>query len=92
MSSNTTDVLAVKKCHHCSTSMYIHVVKDAEPIFIGCEPCIVDIKLEKVNDDEMIIKGNRSSRSIRCQQCKHRHLLRSFEEVKDDVSSSQRSS
>lgn len=82
----TTNILVVKKCQHCSNAMYLHKTDAPEPIFTGCEPCIVDIRLERVADNEMLIKGRRSTKAVRCTACKKKHLLTSFEEVKDGVS------
>lgn len=81
----TKDILVVKKCQHCSTPMYIRKVIEQEPFFTGCEPCIVDIKLERSGEKEIKITGRRSTKVVRCFQCKRKHLLSSFEEVKDGI-------
>lgn len=85
-SGPTTNILIVKKCQHCNTPMYVHQTDSPEPVFTGCEPCVVDIQLERVGADEMVIKARRSQHRVRCIQCHKSHLLRSFEEVKDGVS------
>jgi len=65
--------------------MYVHRKGD-EVIFAGTEPCIINLRLERVNDDEIVIKGTRSTTSVRCDKCKRRHLLASFEDVKENAS------
>lgn len=79
------NILVVKKCL-CSAAMYVHKTYPIEPIFTGCEPIIVNIRLEKVNENEIVIKGDRSTKSVRCSVCKRKHLLFSFEEVKNGIS------
>lgn len=79
--SGPTNTLVVKKCE-CNQSMYIHMV-DGFVRFTGCEPCIVDIRLETGKENEVMIKGRRSRKSMRCITCKRRHLIRTFDEVKD---------
>lgn len=78
----TINLLVAKQCQHCKQAMYVHR-QDDKITFAGCEPCITDIKLERVSDKEINIKGKRSTRAVRCQNCKRKHLLSSFEEVKD---------
>lgn len=85
------NILVVKKCQHCSKAMYIHKTDAEDPSFIMCEPCIVDIHIEEVNDKELLIKGKWSTKTIRCSSCKHKHLLSSFEEVKDGASGAEKS-
>ena len=78
----TKNILIVKKCNKCGNPMYIHITDAPDPIFTGCEPCVVDLRLEKVNDHEIVIKGRRSSHQVRCSQCKTRkHLISSFKDV-----------
>ena|SRR5271166_1810045 len=80
----TKNILIVKKCNKCGNPMYIHITDAPDPIFTGCEPCVVDLRLEKVNDHEIVIKGRRSSHQVRCAQCKVRkHLVSSFKEVEN---------
>jgi ssDNA-binding Zn-finger/Zn-ribbon topoisomerase 1 len=81
------NILIVKKCQHCNTAMYIRRVNEEEPTFISCERCVVDITISTTSETEIVIKGKLSSKTIRCASCKKKHLLSSFEEVKDGVSS-----
>lgn len=81
LSGPTIDILLVKKCERCKSPLYIRIT-DTEPVFAGCEAVIVDIRLERVNDQEILIKGRRSSKAVRCSQCQKKHLLRGFDEVK----------
>ena len=83
-SGPTKNILIVKKCNKCGNPMYIHITDAPDPIFTGCEPCVVDLRLEKVNDHEIVIKGRRSSHQVRCASCKTRkHLVSSFKEVEN---------
>lgn len=83
----TTNILVTKKCDRCGTPLYIHQTDDPEPIFIGCEPRVIDITLDRVpGKDEIIVTGKRSTKQIRCINCHRIHLLSSFDEVKDEVS------
>lgn len=78
----TINVLVAKKCEHCGTPMYIHRV-DQQVVFAGCEPTIVGIKIDSSVADNVLITGKRSSKSIRCQNCRRRHLIRSFEDINE---------
>lgn len=78
----TINRLVAKKCQHCSQAMHIHRKGD-DVIFSGCEPCIIDIRLERIGEDQALIKGRQSSKAIRCVNCHKKHTLRTFEEVKD---------
>ena len=78
----TINRLIAKECQHCKQAMHIHRKGD-EVTFAGCEPCIVDIRLERSGENEMTIKGMRSTKCVRCQSCKRRHLLSSFVEIED---------
>src|SRR4051812_17553006 len=75
--------LVFKKCG-CSQVMYIHLKED-NIIFIGCQPRITNIKVVKDPDDpnQLLIKGKRSTKAIKCWKCEDTHLIRSFDEVKD---------
>ena len=84
------EVLLVKKCQHCSNPMYVRILVDAEPVLVGCDAVIVDIRLDRHSDKEILIKGRRSQTTIRCTQCQKKHLLSSFDEVKDGVSRTQK--
>ena len=78
----TINKLVAKPCQYCKQPMHIHR-KDDTVIFAGCEPCIIDIRLERIGEDQALIKGRQSSKAVRCVNCHHKHLLRTFEEVKD---------
>ena len=84
----TINRLVAKKCDHCNSAMHIHRKGD-DIIFSGCEPCIIDIRLERVGEDQALIKGRQSSKAVRCVGCHHKHLLRTFEEVKDGTGQEQ---
>lgn len=80
----TINRLVAKKCHHkdCGLPLHIHRVGD-DITFSNCEPCLTNIVLECTGDNEMTIKAKRSTKSIRCQGCKKRHLLSTFEDITD---------
>lgn len=78
----TINKLVAKKCDKCSQAMHIHR-KDDTVIFAGCEPCIIDLRIERVGEDQALIKGRQSSKAVRCVNCHKKHTLRTFEEVKD---------
>lgn len=79
-SGPTTEILVVKACPECKSAMYIHSKKD-EIIFSGCEPHIIDITLERVNEDEVLIRGKRSNKIVICSECKTKNLIRSFKKA-----------
>ncbi len=83
-------VLLVKKCQHCSNPMYVTINGEEEPVLVGCAPVIVDIRLDRTSDKEILIKGRRSRTAVRCNQCSRKHLLQSFEEIKDGTTSTQK--
>lgn len=72
----------VKECIKCKEPMYVKRDKNEETL-IHCEPCIVDIKLERTGNNEITIKGNRSTKVVRCNKCKTKHALRGFKPVKE---------
>lgn len=79
----TTNILVAKQCAHCK-GQAMHIHKDGDLIhFSGCEPCIVDIRIERVGLKEALIKGRRSTKCVRCSNCHRKHLLSTFVEVKD---------
>ena len=78
----TTNTLLAKICDKCQRPMHVHKT-DKETIFAGCEPFITNLRLKRKNENEILIVGNRSDKTVLCCSCKRRHLLRSFEEVKD---------
>lgn len=80
-----TNILVAKQCSHCSNAMHIHKNGDKDPILTGCAPCIVDIHIVE-DKDTLLIKGKQSSKAVRCIKCVRKHLLSSFEEVKDGLS------
>lgn len=91
-SGPTKNLLLAKKCNKCHNPMYIHITDAPDPIFTGCEPCVVDLRIEKISDQEIVIKGRRSSHQVRCASCKTRkHLINSFVEVEDGATQAQRS-
>jgi hypothetical protein len=83
VNNNKVNKLIAKKCQHCSSAMHIHR-KDDFITFAGCEPCVVNLRMQATGDKEMTITGRRSTKVVRCQNCHHRHLLSSFEEIKDE--------
>lgn len=83
-SGPTTNILLAKICDKCQKPMHVHKT-DKETIFAGCEPFITNLRLKRKNENEILIVGNRSDKTVLCCSCKRRHLLRSFEEVKDGV-------
>ena len=80
--SGLTNTLLAKICDKCNRPMHVHKT-DKETIFAGCEPFITNLRLKRKNENEILIVGNRSDKTVLCCSCKRRHLLRSFEEVKD---------
>lgn len=81
--SRPTNILVAKQCSHCK-GQAMHIHQDGELVrFSGCEPCIVDIRIERVGMKEALIKGRRSTKCVRCSNCHRKHLLSSFTEVKD---------
>lgn len=80
-SGPTINRLIAKKCK-CGQAMHIHRI-DNQVVCAACEPVIVDVRIEMVDKDNVVIKAKRSNKSVRCGTCRRRHLVRSFEEVKD---------
>lgn len=84
----TINRLVAKKCNHCGLALHLHRVGD-NVTFSNCEPSLVDIKIEKTGLDEMTIIGRRSTKAVRCQGCKKRHMLSTFEDITDGNSLSE---
>lgn len=84
------DVLVARVCQTCNVPMYIHFQTE-EVAFTNCEPALNNLKVIVTSEFESSITAKRSTKVVRCQTCKSKHLILGFEEVKDGVSKSKES-
>jgi hypothetical protein len=77
----TINLLVAKVCGNCKQAMHVHRIGD-KIVFAGCEPYLINLRVEIQPNAYTSIKSKRSTKTVYCVECGQKCLLSSFEEVK----------